>query len=181
MTNILHLDDLRQGCSGILPSFGSFMCDCAIYSLATQGHSSGVILNVTTNNENFSYVVTWQGGINTQMRRTMNDEERATDYGAMCLAVLLVLQLTDYQSFIVSGKGTGIDFWLFKEEPSDVDTSKADARLEISGIKKASKTNTIDMRYKIKNKQVKQSSASNLAVYISIIEFSKLNSLFIKQ
>ena len=137
MTNILHLDNLRQGCSGILPSFGSFMCDCAIYSLATQGHSSGVTLNVTTNDENFSYVVTWKGGINTQMQKTMNDEERTTDYGAMCLAVLLVLQLTDYQSFIVSGKGTGIDFWLFKEEPSDVDTLKSRCTIRNIGYQKS--------------------------------------------
>jgi hypothetical protein len=180
MTHRIHLDDLRNGCSGILPSLGSFMCDCAIYSLATQGHSSGVILDVETDSGHLKYSVTWEGGVSTQMLRTLNDEVRATDYGAMCLALLLVFQLTEYQSFIMSVQGTGIDFWLFLEEPPVVDTAKADARLEISGIRTASKTNTIKIRHKMKKEQVKQSDFTGLDVYIAITEFSKPNSLFLK-
>jgi hypothetical protein len=91
MTNILYLDDLRKGCSGILPSLGSFMCDCAIFSLASQGHSS----------------------------------------------------------------------------------------LEVSGIRKASRTNSIASRHKLKIEQVKQSASSGLEVYIAITEFSKPHSLFV--
>jgi hypothetical protein len=69
MTNILYLDDLRKGCSGILPSLGSFMCDCAIFSLASQGHSSGVNLDVKTDNGKECYLLTWEGSLHTQMRR----------------------------------------------------------------------------------------------------------------
>lgn len=181
MTNILHLDDLRKGCSGILPSLGSFMCDCAIFSLASQGHSSGVNLEVETDNEKINFRLTWEGDISLQMRRTMNDTDRATDYGAMCLAVLLVRQLTDYQSFTVSEKKTGVDFWLFKEEPSDHDVSHADARLEVSGIRKASRTNTIAIRHKLKMVQVEASASSKRDVYIVITEFSEPNSLFVKK
>lgn len=180
MTNILHLDDLRKGCSGILPSLGSFMCDCAIFSLASQGHSSGVNLEVETDNEKINFRLTWEGDISLQMRRTMNDTDRATDYGAMGLAVFLVLQLTDYPHFTVSFKGTGVDFFLFQEEPINDDISLADARLEVSGIRKESRTNTLTIRHKLKVAQVKLSESSGLDAYIAITEFSKPNSLFMK-
>ncbi len=180
MSNILNLEDLRNGCSGILSSFGSFMCDCAIYSFASQGHTSGVALEVLTDNQQtLKYHVMWAGELTTQMLRSLNDDERATDYGAMGLAVLLILQLTDYQHFTVSQKGTGVDFFLFREEPFDADISHADARLEISGIRRTSRTNTIAIRRKHKMEQVKPSDATGLDVYISITEFSKPNSILV--
>jgi hypothetical protein len=182
MANILHLDDLRKGLSGVLPSLGSFMCDCAIFSLASQGHSSGVNLEVETDTEKVSFTLTWEGHISLQMRRTMNDNERTTDYGAMGLAVLLVLQLTCYPHFVVSFKGTGVDFWLFEEEPIDevVVLSSADALLEVSGIRKESRTNTMTIRHKLKIAQVKSSESSGLDTYIVITEFNKPKSLFVK-
>jgi hypothetical protein len=177
MPNVLHLDDLRNGCSGILPSLGSFMCDCAIYMFASQGHLSGMTLQVQTDNGNTDYVITWDGGLSLQMLRSMNDEERAIDYGAMCIAIFLVRHLTEYQHFIFSKKGTGVDFILFQEDPKDTN-QKADARLEISGIRQESRTNTIVIRHKLKKKQVQQSDAMNVNVYIVITEFSKPKSLF---
>jgi hypothetical protein len=178
MANRIHLDDLRNGCSGILPSLGSFMCDCAIYMLASQGHSSGTTLQVKIDNGNIDFIVTWEGGLTFQMLRTMNEEERATDYGAMCMAILLVSQLTEYQHFTFSGIGTGIDFVLFKEMPKVID-QKADARLEISGIRKASRTNTLETRHKSKVEQVKKSDSMNVNVYIVITEFSTPKSSFL--
>ena len=181
MSNVFHLDKLRKGCSGIMPSLGSFMCDCAIFSLASQNHLSGMPLTVKTHNGNTNFILKWEGEIDLQMHRTMNDFDRATDYWAMCLAIFFVLNMTNYEHFTFSRKESGVDFWLFKEAPDSADTSKADARLEVSGIRKASKTNTIDLRHKIKKKQVKQSNASGLDVYIAITEFSEPSSLFIKQ
>ena len=179
MTNILYLDDLRKGNSGILPSFGSFMCDGAIFSLASQGHLSGTILQVKTDNGNTNFILTWQGGMSLQMHRTMNDDQRATDYGAMCIAVFLALQLTDCQHFITARRKTGIDFWLFKEEPFDLDVSKADARLEISGIRKESRTNTLATRLKLKIEQAKKSAHTGKTVFFAITEFSNPSSLFV--
>jgi hypothetical protein len=179
MDNILNLEDLRHGCSGILPSFGSFMCDCAIYSFASEGHQSGVILKVEMENQTLNYLVIWASELTIQMSRSMNDNERATDYGAMGLAILLVLQLTEYQHFTVSQKGTGIDFFLFKEEPFDADILHANARLEVSGMRKASKTNTIAIRLKQKSEQVKSSDEMGIDAYISITEFNKPTSILV--
>ena len=178
MTNRIHLDDLRNGCSGILPSLGSFMCDCVIYLFASQGHLSGVTLEVETNDGNLDFVVTWEGGLSLEMERTMNDEERATDYGAMGMALLLVMYLTDYQHFTFARRGTGIDFTLYLKRPTVIN-QPPDARLEISGIREASRTNTTTTRYKLKVEQVKQSDSMNVPVYIVITEFSTPKSLFI--
>jgi hypothetical protein len=177
MTNQIHLDDLRNGCSGILPSLGSFMCDCAIYMFASHGHPSGTTLRVQTDSGNQDFVITWEGGLSLQMLQTMNDEERAIDYGAMCIALFLVMHLTEYQYFTFSKKGTGVDFVLFQEAPKHTQ-QKADARLEISGIGQESRTNTIAIRHKLKKKQVQKSDSMNVKVYIVITEFSNPKSLF---
>ena len=55
------------------------------------------------------------------------------------------------------------------------------ARLEISGILKESRTNTIEKRLKDKMKQTEQSDETCLPAYISIIEFGKPKALFIKK
>jgi hypothetical protein len=180
MTNRIHLDDLRNGCSGILPSLGSFMCDCAIYMFESQGHTSGMTLQVQLDPEestSVDYVVQWEGGLSLQMLHSMNDEERAVDFGAMCIALLLVMHRTEYQYFIFSKKGTGIDFLLFRATPKDA-KQKPDALLEVSGIGKPSRTNTITIRYKSKKEQVKQSDHLNVPVYIVITEFNHPKTLF---
>jgi hypothetical protein len=61
-----------------------------------------------------------------------------------------------------------------------LDVTKADARLEISGIRKLSRTNTLEIRYKLKQKQVKRSDFSGKEVYLFIIEFQQPSSIFKK-
>ena len=180
MDNILNLEELRKGCSGIMPSMGGFMVDAAIYSLASQGHQSGVTINVETDNEIQSFILVWEAEMDLQMQRTMNDENRSTDFAAMCLAVFFIFKLTNYKGFTASRRNTGVDFFLFNTEPLDLDVTKADARLEISGISKLSRTNTLETRYKQKQKQVKRSDFSGKEVYIFIIEFQQPSSIFKK-
>jgi hypothetical protein len=179
MPNVLHLDDLRKGCSGIIPSWGDFMADCALFSFASQGHQSGVLMNVQTDNGNELYTITWEGVMDFEMEKSMNDDERATDNAAMCIAILLVLNRTPYTAFIPSRKKSGIDFWLFLKEPKSLHYSFADARLEISGIRKESRTNTLSIRLKLKKVQVKKSNHLGIDVYFAITEFHKPQSMFV--
>lgn len=181
MNNILNLDDLRKGYSGILPSWGDFMADCALYMFESQGHKSGVIFKVKTNVDTESYVVTWVGTMDFQMQRSMNDTERATDQAAMGLAILLVLHRTHYKGFTPAQKKTGIDFWLYEREPTDLDFTTAGARLEISGIRQESRTNTLEIRLRIKKKQAKQSAHTTKQIYFSITEFQKPSSIFVTE
>ena len=95
---------------------------------------------------------------------------------SMCLALSIAAQLTDFKYVETSKIGEGIDFWLSK-----TDESNFFARLEVSGIRKETKDNAIKKRLKIKLTQTNQSDKTNLPVYVSIIEFSKPQALYIQK
>jgi len=169
-----------QSIPGITPNFGGFMSECAVFCFGSEQHLAGVKIKIKTEDQSQQYEVFWNTEITDTMRRTMNDPERTTEYGAMCIAILMTLELTEYKGFEVSKKKTGIDFWLFKEDTDDLDLS-ASARLEISGIRKASTQNTLSSRLKVKKNQVNQSSSTGLPAYIAITEFSKPEAAFVKK
>lgn len=101
-----------------------------------------------------------------------------TEQGAVCISVLMAKQLTDYTIIERSWRGTGIDYRLgYESDP----LMQRVARLEISGIKTESATNTMSARYEQKVKQTELSDNTNLPAYISIIEFSIPKCLFNKR
>ena len=57
-------------------------------------------------------------------------------------------------------------------------TFTAIARLEISGLRKETPSNTLANRIKVKLKQVEQSDDSGVSAYIAIIEYSKPSAVF---
>lgn len=179
MNDTLNIEQFRGGYPGLIKSLSGFMTDCAIFCLYSQGHSTGVILKLTAKGGNeHSFELTWASEITSDLVRSMNDEERTTDYGSMALAIMYVLKLTDYRHFTTSSKGTGIDFWLYKEESDSLDFGAADARLEVSGIRSESQTNSLKQRLKIKTEQVKRSDATNVPALIALTEFSVPKAIF---
>ncbi|MEN9611613.1 MAG: hypothetical protein RLZZ628_2427 [Bacteroidota bacterium] len=177
---VLDLEALKQGVTDIIPSVCSMMADCAIYSFHAQNHESGVLLEVEVDieggkKEKKTYSVTWKSDPSL-MRKSMNDQNRTTDHGAMCMAILLTLDLTPYTEFETSEIGTGFDFWL-----STPNETIMGSRLEISGISKSSKTNNVDYRANIKKKQVKKSDSLGKTAYICIIEFGTPKAVFLKK
>lgn len=178
--NRFKLEATKGGLSGITDSFGGFMSECAVFSFVSQQHESGIVVKVKTDADTKKYEVVWETDVTDRMRRTMNDPERTTEYGAMCMAILMTLELTSYKGFEVSQKKTGIDFWLYEEDSDELDFS-ASARLEISGIRRATNQNNLTSRLRIKKNQVNQSSSTGLPAYIAITEFSKPEAAFIKK
>lgn len=177
----IKLDVLKEGLEGISQSLGSWMCECSIVCFLSQDHNTGVRLKVVTGFEgttNEVFFVNWDAEVSEKELRSHNDDNRTTDFGSMAVALLLASQLTEFTSFETSKTGSGIDFWLSND--SD-DSNFFGARLEISGIRKATKTNTLDKRLKIKLTQVSQSDNTSLPAYIAIIEFGKPESAFIKK
>ena len=115
--------------------------------------------------------------LNPIIRNTHTDVNRTTDYGAMCLALLLANDIwADEGVWVSSQQGEGVDFWLLNPN-----TLKPIARLEISGIRKETAHNTIGTRIKKKIAQTHQSDNSGATAYISIIEFSKPSAIFIQK
>jgi hypothetical protein len=93
-----------------------------------------------------------------------------TEYGAYCIAFLIIHHLTDYKVIRRSKRKTGFDYWLGKKE-TDYPFTDA-ARLEVSGILKG-KNAEITQRIKAKQEQVKQSDSSQLPAYIIVTEFKQ--------
>ncbi|MBF0556210.1 MAG: hypothetical protein HQK96_16950 [Nitrospirae bacterium] len=103
------------------------------------------------------------------MRSCYCDKESATEDGAYGVAIMLILNLTDYTVIEKSRKGNAFDYWLGKKD--DYDPFNKQARLEVSGIRKGS-DNDINNRSKIKLDRL-QKRESPLPAFIIIVEFSK--------
>lgn len=179
MKNI-HVENLFEKLKDLFSEhFTGMLIECCIVRLNTEGHQNGVRLSPYDHSKNMitsSLALSWHTLITNKIAATYKDENRTTDHAAMCLALLIADQLTDFKYIESSKSGDGIDFWLSKTDEFDFF-----ARLEVSGIRKATKENPIKKRLKIKLTQTNQSDKANIPVYVFIIEFSKPEALYIQK
>jgi hypothetical protein len=100
------------------------------------------------------------------MRRCWNDQQEATEYGAVGIAVLLLKRFHRYSAIERSFKGTGFDYWL--GENDDLLFQKK-ARLEVSGIIRGN-ASQVENRVVSKLKQTDVSDGQ-LPAYVAVVEF----------
>ena len=178
LMNSIKIEDLYTQLENILSSnFAGMMVECCTLCLNSQKHSSPTDLLSFKHEKNMireALSIEWTTEISSKMVATYRDENRTTDHAAMCIALLLVSRLTGFDDIETSKKGDGVDFWLSKGDNFDFV-----ARLEVSGIKRENGSNTIKNRLKIKFPQTQQSDNSNVPAFVSIIEFSKPEALYI--
>lgn len=137
--------------------------------MTRQNHSNtGTILEIN-GDKTIASTLVWENIYYDQLDRTWKDQFYATEHGAICIAILLALKLTDYTIIERSARKNGFDYWL--GEKDDILFQKK-ARLEISGIFQGSEKD-VNRRYNIKVKQTDQSDALRIPAYIGIIEFNK--------
>lgn len=165
----ISLNELAKGLPGINSICGSFLCDASRVCLDNQNHTSGVkILLEGISNANCKIV--WKGKIDEQSRRSWNDTQEMTEYGACGIAILLILKLTEYTVIERSKKGTGFDYWLgYRNSELPFQNS---ARLEISGILKGDRV-TFNSRVSQKLKQTFPTDNTELPAYVVVVEFSE--------
>ena len=166
---MLDLNELRQGMPAITPSFGETLAEAAGVCLESQGHIQGVELRVIGYASNL-YILYWPT-ITAQTRRAWNDLQESTEFGATAIAVLLSKKEIGYSVIERSVKGTGIDYWLGDDGGAPPFQNKA--RLEISGILKASGNNAeraVKTRVNQKLRQTERSDGS-LPAYVIVVEF----------
>jgi hypothetical protein len=177
MKNI-HIEALYETLRGVLSdNFIGIMVECCALRLNTQGHTSPVDLKPFEDSKNLlteSLKLNWITEITPKLVASYRDENRTTDYAAMCIALILTAHLIGFDDVEVSRQGEGVDFWFTKKGESG-----ANARLEVSGIGIANKVNSVKNRLKIKLTQTNQSDQSGIPVYITIIEFSQPEVLYI--
>lgn len=153
------------------------MIECCALRLTMQGHYAPVDIMPFNDSRNLlteSLKLRWITEITPNIVASYRDENRTTDYAAMCIALILSAELLDFDDIEVSRQGDGVDFWFTQK-----DKTNAIARLEVSGINTATKMNSVASRLKMKLTQTSQSDNSGVPAYISIIEFSQPQALYI--
>jgi hypothetical protein len=145
----LPLSKLKEGFSGVTPALGEVLFETCLVCLSNQRHNSGVELQVR-GDVTASFALTWGMTATDQMRRSWADLQEATELAATGIAILLILELTNYTIVQRSQKGTGIDYWLGDRSASTSLPFQNLARLEVSGILKAENEHTIVLVY-VKN------------------------------
>ena len=169
---ILDLERIRSGFPGITAKVGEYLLEGCVVCLNRKNHQSGITLSISGDfHENVP--IRWTLPITKQMERTWANQNEATESGAVCIAVLLVEELTDYTVTEKASQGTGIDFWLGRKDrfATDYDLFRRDARLEISGIFDGSQAETMT-RFNMKLLQTNQSDDSERPVFVCVVEFS---------
>lgn len=178
----LDLDKFKTGIPVISKKIGAFLAEAAAICLHLNGYQSGVKLQVEGEVVD-TLTIKWNDEVTNDVLNSWNDAKEATEFGATALAILLLLEYTNFTYFIRAFQGTGIDYWLGKGKYSGeiLPTGDRKGRLEISGILKASKGNTINMRVNQKKKQSKKTDNTDLPVYIVVVEFSEPKAKIIKK
>lgn len=164
----IDISEITQGLPGLSKVSGQHLYESCVVCLSRHTHSNlGTAFNVYGDNE-INYNLIWDNIFDEQLDRTWGDQFYATEHGAVCLAILLALKLTDFTIIEKSARKNGFDYWLGQK--GDILFQKK-ARLEISGIFKGVVMD-VNARYKVKVKQTNQSDSLNLPAYVGIVEFS---------
>lgn len=170
----ISFEELKQGMPGITPVIGEYLYENILAGMHLCQHDSGVSLDVQ-GVTNCQYSLNWDGAFTDQMQRAYSDANKVTEEASVGLSLLLTRKLTDYTVIERSWSGTGIDYWLGYE--ADPLFTRA-ARLEVSGILMETSSNSMASRIKLKEQQTKQSDATLLPAYISVVELSSPKAYF---
>ncbi len=156
-----------------LPSFSQnvseFYKEAAICALTICGHKKGVQVKIFGVLEE-KIELFWTDDIGEGVAKGWKDEAELVEYGATGIALLLLLNLTDYTIFERSPKGTRADFWVGKiNEDGEEELT---GLLEISGMKKETPNNRINARLNKRIKRMEESPFRTIPFYVFIIEFT---------
>lgn len=172
----LRLDDIvEKDFPGVTKSQAGQHAEACLVCLDHHDHKTGVeFVVILGNNQEISFLH-WENIIDDHTRRSWKDLQEATEYGAVAIALLLVIHYTEYTIIERAVKGTGFDYWLLENELYDEDEimPSGSARLEVSGLLHAQKDSQIQSRIKEKEKQTNSSHETHLPAIIVIMEFSR--------
>jgi len=163
---ILDLEKITKGFPGITETVCNHLMEACIVCLSRHHHSSDGTPLLVQGDVGKTITLVWTKVFDNQMDRTWRDQEEATEYGATCLGVLIMMDNTPYTVIQRSCKGTGFDYWLGHKEDTLIQKK---ARLEVSGIFHG--VDKVDARFYAKMKQTEQSAKTELPVYVCVVEF----------
>ncbi|MEL6720761.1 MAG: hypothetical protein AAFO82_18680 [Bacteroidota bacterium] len=163
----LNLYELKANTYVPSPRVSDYYAEAATVCMDNQNHQQSVEIKVIGDVE-ATLQLTWEE-VTQQIKDSWNDLQEATEYGATCIAILLIQTLTDKRVTRRSPKETGFDYWLGDKKDDFPFQDKA--RLEVSGILKGT-TAQVNQRVKEKVEQTKRTDNTALPAYIVVVEFS---------
>jgi len=174
----IYLKNLENEIPEISKAFRAIMLEAAQYCLNVSGYKSGVVLKISGAFDETIQLFWNKSSISRQERITWRDTKEATRYAAKGIAILLIKELTKFTHFERLYQGLGIDFFL--SDNNEKVTNRELSRLEVSGLFKETKGNTLNIRISSKENQVKKSDFLGFSVYIVVVEFEKPSAKIIK-
>jgi len=184
---VINVEESYEEIRNVLSDgYSMMMLETFLIAMDSQNKNSGSVLIPHNDDDNLvsaEHSIVWRKVIDERMRRSHGNDKQTTDFGAMFISLILISSLDEIRSLIDYDKvsfetsvlGTGIDFWLSKSD----DPLNFAARIEVSGIRQTAPTNNIDTRRKLKEEQVTKSDGSGLPAFVSIFEFSNVESLIV--
>jgi len=170
----INLNEICDGLPGLTVTSGRHLFEACVVCLTRSNHDyQGTEFSVSGDQE-IVFTITWDNIFNIQLDRTWADQFYATEHGAVCLAILLALKLTNYTIIEKSARKNGFDYWLGQKD--DILFQKK-ARLEISGIFVGNVAD-VNQRFRVKVRQTDQSDGLQIPAYVGIVEFSNPTAKF---
>lgn len=177
--NYLDLDQLNEGLPTLTSNWGRFLSEAALFCLTQNQHTNNVDLHILDRQDQI-YKIRWGFTLDDRASSSYADHSEATEYGATCIAILLVINITDNKTIERAVKGNGFDYWVGNVDDNQNLLFQRKARLEISGIMKGNESN-VKSRTKEKINQTDISDNMKIPAYISVIEFSKPMASFVEK
>jgi len=175
---ILNIESLREGIPFITEGwFCLYREKCAV-AFSSQGHSSGVKMNIRVDGTNEAVTVLWDCEITQQLLDSHADSNKTTDDAACAIALLIIREFTEYTAYKTTDtNGERVDYYLTPkgEAQDDMLIFNNTSYLEVSGIRKQKGNNTVANRLNEKTKRAESSTidTSSSDVYICIVEFGQ--------
>lgn len=168
---VIDLNQLREGIPALTRALGEVHAECAAVCLEERGHGETVPLHVREHS-GVRFEIT-RPPVTESMRRAHFDKQRATEFGACGVALLLTRELTGLTAIQQSRKGGGFDYWLGPASPPpDALPFEHSARLEVSGILSGTDTQ-FKSRVKQKLTQSEPSDGTGLPAIAAVVEFGR--------
>ncbi len=174
----LNLDDLHMGIPVISKRGAGLLIECCMYCMHTRGHKTNVRLDLKVLGAKGACAVCWNDTVTrTWSYRYDGNETKTTEHGATAIALMVIKEYTDYTAVREAYKGTRVDYVLSRKD-FDEDTfifDQADAYVEIRGIRKETKGNTIVSAARKKLQRLNKAVGidKDLPCYVAVVEFGQ--------